>query len=70
MTLFTEVLEWHRDPADLPDADTTVVIELDPDFDYSEPVYLGWHAGDAWHDVMGDAVHVIAWANVPKGTRG
>jgi hypothetical protein len=69
--VITEPLTWHvlaENPADLPDADLTVVIELDPDSDYSEPVWLGFFDGSGWLDVMGDSVQVIAWAEVPKGT--
>jgi hypothetical protein len=64
-------IEWIPIPGDkLPDADTTVMIELDPAGDYGEPVYMGFFDGVIWFDVTGDEVQVIAWANVPKGTRG
>jgi len=70
MHTITETIEWHRHPADLPDADTTVLIELDPAFDYSEPVFLGFYGDGVWYDVHGDTVEVVAWAHMPKGTRG
>lgn len=70
MATVHETIEWHRDPADLPDADTTVQIELNPDFDYSEPVFVGFYGDGEWRDVHGEVVEVIAWANMPKGTRG
>lgn len=64
-----ETITWHTDPADLPDADITVLIELDPDSDASEPVWLGFHDGTGWLDVTGDAVEVVSWAHIPKGLR-
>lgn len=65
----TETLEWHP-ASEPPDADTTVLIELDPDSDYSEPTFMGFYGDGVWHDVHGEQVEVIAWANPPKGTRG
>lgn len=64
----TETITW-RDAADLPDADTTVLIEIHPDEDYSEPVFLGFHDGDTWRDVHGEPLQVVAWAEPPVGTR-
>jgi hypothetical protein len=69
--MITEPLTWHilaDNPADLPDADLTVMIELDPASDYSEPVFMGSWDGEAWRDVHGVEVPVIAWADVPRGT--
>ncbi len=71
--MIQETINWHvlaENPADLPDGDTTVQIETDPDSDASEPVWLGFHDGTGWLDVMGDTVQVIAWADMPMGTRG
>jgi hypothetical protein len=71
--VITEPLTWHvlaESPEDLPDAELTVVIELDPAGDASEPVWLGFFDGTGWLDAMGDAVQVIAWADMPKGTAG
>lgn len=71
--MITEPITWHvlaENPADLPDADLTVMIELDPASDYSEPVFMGSWDGDCWRDVHGVEVAVIAWADVPNGTNG
>lgn len=70
VTVKTEALDWHTDPGDFPDADLTVLIELDPAGQYSEPVFMGFYDGEVWLDIHGVAVDVIAWANIPKGTRG
>lgn len=69
----TETLSWHvlaDNPADLPEVDTTVMLELDPAGDYGEPTWPGFFDGTGWLDAMGDTVQVIAWADMPKGTRG
>jgi hypothetical protein len=65
-----ETIEWHRDPADLPDADCTVQIELDPACDYSEPVFVGFYGDGTWYDVHGEVVQIIAWAHLARGTCG
>jgi len=70
MTILCEAVEWHIDPTDLPDADTTVLIELDPDSDYSEPTFMGYYDGEIWRDVHNVEVQVIAWAHALAGTRG
>ena len=67
--MIPEIIEWTPVAEGLPDPETTVLIELDPDGDASEPVWLGFHDGTGWLDVMGDAVQVVAWAHVPKGIR-
>jgi hypothetical protein len=69
LTLIAETIEWHDAATDKPDCDTTCLIELDPAGDYGEPVWLGYHDGRGWLDVTGDAVEVIAWAQVPAGSR-
>lgn len=62
----TELLTWF--PASSPpDADSTVVIELDPASDYSEPVFLGYWSGSEWLDVHNEPVPVLRWANMPTG---
>jgi hypothetical protein len=70
--MITEPITWHvlaDNPADLPDADTTVLIEIHPDEDYSEPVFMGALDDDTWRDVHGEPLHVVAWADPPAGTR-
>lgn len=67
--MIPETTNWKRvDEHGLPDADLTVLIELHPAGEYSEPVWLGYHDGTGWRDAMGDAVQVIAWADMPKGS--
>lgn len=68
----TETITWHAladNPADLPDADLTVLIETDPNSDASEPVWIGYFDGEGWLDALGDTVQVVAWAHFPNGTR-
>lgn len=64
-----ETISWHL-ASEPPDADLTVLIEVDPASDYSEPVFMGAWDGEAWRDVHGVEVPVIAWADVPRGTSG
>lgn len=55
--------EWH--PAiKLPDSDTTVLV-FSPKAD--EPVWLGYHDGEAWRTAEGEryATPVDAWAEIP-----
>ena len=66
----TETITWTPIEQSLPDADTTVLIELDPASDYSEPVFLGFYGDGEWHDVHGEVIEVIAWAQLPQGTAG
>jgi hypothetical protein len=62
-----ESLTWHSVDAQLPDADTTVLVSAP---DCSEPVWLGWYDGVYWFGV--DATEykdglVKAWAEMPSG---
>jgi hypothetical protein len=68
--LATEMIDWY--PASKPpDADLTVLIEVDPDDnECSDPVFMGHFDGSGWLDVHCMPVEVIAWAEIPKGTRG
>lgn len=63
----TELIHWHLVEDKMPDGDMTVLINA-PDLD--EPVWLGWHDGeaDAWRDTSGAPIKgVRAWAELPKG---
>jgi hypothetical protein len=67
----TETIQWHELPQDgLPDAETTVLLQIrNPDGDGTE-VHGGWLGADDWCDIMGfplDAARVVAWADVPAG---
>lgn len=44
----------------LPDADLTVLIATDPAH-HSEPVWLGFHDGEAWREVNGEPAFVTHW---------
>lgn len=66
----TEAITWTLASDGPPDADTTVLIELDPATDYSEPVFMGYWDGICWRDVHSVPVQVVAWGDMPKGTRG
>jgi hypothetical protein len=66
-----EIISW-RAAADLPDADTTVLV-CAPGAD--EPVWLGYHDGETWVSVTGAmystedeiSASVQAWAPMPRG---
>lgn len=61
-------IDWQEARVDnLPDADTTVLIELDPATEYSDPVFMGYHDGECWRDVHGVQVDVVSWAHPPAG---
>ena len=71
----TETITWHELPTDgLPDAEITVQIEI-LQADGSTETWPGWWAGERWIDaVSGTAVEVlggvvVAWADVPAGSR-
>lgn len=65
-----ETITWVNAVApDLPDADMTVLVEIDGE---SEPVWLGFFDGTAWRSVSdGDifAGTVTGWADMPTGRR-
>ncbi len=63
-----ERLVWHLCPGpDLPDADTTVLCELNDD---DQPWWPGYWDGEQWIGAEGFpfAGRVVAWAE-PRGTR-
>lgn len=61
-----ETLVWHRSFTELPDDDTTVLVQSP---NGSEPVWPGFHDERGWHHVE-NAVATItatAWAEMPTG---
>jgi hypothetical protein len=71
----TETITWHELPADgLPDAETTVQMEILQD-DGTTETWPGWWCGERWIDAgSGTPVaflvgEVVAWADVPAGSR-
>ncbi len=66
----TEELRWvNPTPATMPDADATVLCELQGD---SERVWPGYWDGDYWCSIDGSvfAGKVTGWAPWPNGRRG
>ena len=64
----TELITWHAVASGvLPDADMTVMVET---IGCEEPVWLGCLDGEQWRDVDGMPIEVLAWADLPLGTRG
>lgn len=66
----TEVLVWvNPTPATMPDADSTVLCELEGD---SERVWPGYWDGDYWCSVDGSVFQgkVTGWAEWPTGRKG
>ena len=62
-----EEIAWIAVADELPDDDTTVMIYC-PGSD--EPVWLGWHDEDGWHEVDASPIgddEVRAWADIPNG---
>ena len=66
-TPYNETIQWHSVGDELPDAETTVLVQAPT---LEEPVWLGWYDGCFWFAV--DATdyedgEVIAWAHIPTG---
>lgn len=74
----TETLTWHELPADgMPDADITVMLEVLPPDGTDEndtETWPGWWSGERWLDAQNGwpiaAQRVVAWADMPAGSRG
>ena len=67
----TETIQWHELPADgMPDAETTVLLEV-RDLDGSgSDVVTGWLAESGWVDIAAWPIkpeRVVAWAEMPGG---
>lgn len=60
----TEQITWTPVTERLPNDDTTVLICTDA---CDEPVWLGYHANDAWWDTEGNRIDVTHWAAMPIG---
>jgi len=64
--MLTETITWHEPAEKLPDADVTVLIEVE-EVD-GEPVWPGYLDGDEWKLADGMPVtKVRRWADMPKG---
>lgn len=61
-----EVVTWVSVEQEMPDADTTVAITLDP-ATATEPAWLGHFDGHVWRDTEGSEVRVLYWANMLRG---
>lgn len=66
----TEIITWHNAATDLPDCDSTVLVQIDPATPHSEPVWPGYLDGEQWRTAEGDPVTVVAWADMPSGAPG
>lgn len=63
MSVQTSAIRWVRVPAELPDAEMTVLIAT-PDED--EPVWLGYFDGRDWRTVEGRLVRATHWSTLPE----
>jgi hypothetical protein len=62
-----ETIVWITDPKNLPDAESTVLVETVNDLDtgfYDDGVWRWAGSAELVHDP------VLAWAEMPEGTRG
>jgi hypothetical protein len=68
MSTHTELINWHRLPGQLPDADMTVLVEAK----HSDEIWPGYLDGDTWRWATGLPVtgKVLAWAHMPAGVKG
>lgn len=68
MSTHTELIHWHRLPGQLPDADTTVLVESK----HGAEIWPGYLDGDIWRWATGMPVvgKVVAWAHMPAGVKG
>lgn len=62
--MLTETIHWHEATEQLPDADLTVLVRTEG---CAEPVWLGYHDGEAWRDTEGAEIAVLRWADLPAG---
>jgi len=60
----TDTIEWFTCTNKMPEFDETVIVHH-PSAD--EPVWLGYHDGEIWREVSGDAINVSHWAEMPIG---
>jgi len=68
----TEQIQWHELPDDgLPDAETTVLLEVRDCDGPGTEVWPGFWSGERWVDCSNGwpigAGRVVAWADVPAG---
>lgn len=64
-----ETITWHDATRELPDDDTTVLVQSP---DSSEPVWPGFHDELGWHHAENpvSTITVTAWAHLPTGPIG
>lgn len=62
----SETITWHIAANELPDDDTTVLVQSP---DGSEPVWPGFHDEHGWHFVEFPCspINVTYWAEMPLG---
>lgn len=70
----TETITWHLTSDALPDADITVLAEVRDPEDTGTECWPAFWSGASWIDAGTgwplDAERVIAWTDMPGGTRG
>ena len=68
MKTHTETITWHRLPGQMPDADTTVLVEAE----HADEVWPGYLDGTTWRWATSLPVDgkVLAWADMPAGVKG
>lgn len=58
-------MTWTPVAERLPDDDVAVLIAVGGES--GEPVWIGWHDEDGWHDTSAAPCVVTHWQNIPEG---
>jgi hypothetical protein len=68
-TQIPEMICWHDASVEVPDADTTVLVQSP---DGSEPVWVGFYDELGWHHAEHplSTITVAYWAHLPEGPIG
>lgn len=66
MSAFAETITWHPVDEQLPDDDTTVLVQYD---DPGQEIEMGYRDAEVWRgtDAMRLGLPVVAWAELPAG---
>ena len=72
--MITEQIVWHLVSDAMPDAEITVLAEVRDPEDSGTECWPAWWSGEHWIDASSgwhiDGERVVAWADMPGGTRG
>lgn len=61
----TITLAVHYPPADMPDADTDILVLAEGDTEMQLGALIG-NEPPAWVDAQGESLRVVAWAEMPR----